>query len=530
MSATEPDQPASSTVRTTLGSRPDQPPVGRRRVFWMGGTAAAAVAGMAAGVSPAGAAPGSTAWRCGGNSGIKSNGKNFLGPTNAVPLVFKTTPSGGSPKERMRIAPNGRVGIGTRGPRMPLDVKGNAASVILGTNTGTSPSGAGVSGVSATGVGVAGDSADGVGLAGTSATGSGVTGTSTGGVGVAGTSSTGDGVTGVSTGGDGVTGNSADNSGVRGAGGYAGAVGVGGTYGGIFSGTSYGLYSYGGPTGVFGSGGSYGVYGSSGSGQGVYGSGQVGVYGVTANVNSAAVQGAGGQYAVRGINARTAGVRGESSYVGVWGEGPAYGIYGLASGSGGYGVMGQATGAATWGLYSLGNCGVQGTLTKLAGSFRIDHPLDPEHRYLSHSFVESPDMMNVYNGTAVLDGSGEVEVTLPDYFEVLNRDFRYQLTAIGAPSPDLHVKAEIKGNRFAIGGGAPGSTVSWQVTGVRQDDYAKAHPIVVEENKPAEQRGTRLFSPRGSASRQFVPRAAATRAPASTAPLAEPARPRPRLD
>ena len=23
------------------------------------------------------------------------------------------------------------------------------------------------------------------------------------------------------------------------------------------------------------------------------------------------------------------------------------------------------------------------------------HPLDPEHKYLSHSFVESPDMMNI---------------------------------------------------------------------------------------------------------------------------------------
>ncbi len=492
----------------------------------MGGTAAAAVAGMAMGASPAGAAPGSTAWRCGGNPGIKPNGKNFLGPTNAVPLVFKTTPSGGSPSERMRIAPNGRIGIGTRGPKMPLDVKGDAASVIRGTNKGTSATGAGVSGVSAIGVGVAGVSTDGVGLAGTSATGSGVTGTSTGAAGVAGTSSTGDGVAGASTGGVGVAGNSIDNSGLRGVGGYAGAVGSGGTYGGIFSGTTYGLYSYGGPTGVFGSGGSYGVYGSSGAGRGVYGAGLIGVYGQTSDTNSSAVQGSGGQYAVRGISARTAGVRGESAYVGVWGEGPAYGVYGLASGSGGYGVFGQATGAATWGLYSLGNCGVQGTLTKLAGSFRIDHPLDPEHKFLSHSFVESPDMMNVYNGTVVVDGSGEAEVTLPDYFEVLNRDFRYQLTAIGGPSPDLHVKAEIKGNRFAIGGGAPGSKVSWQVTGVRQDDYAKAHPIVVEETKPAEQRGTRLFSPKGSTSRQFVPSAAATKAPASTATLAEPARPR----
>lgn len=45
-----------------------------------------------------------------------------------------------------------------------------------------------------------------------------------------------------------------------------------------------------------------------------------------------------------------------------------------------------------------GNVAVQNTLSKGGGSFKIDHPLDPENKYLYHSFVESPDMMNVYNG------------------------------------------------------------------------------------------------------------------------------------
>lgn len=31
--------------------------------------------------------------------------------------------------------------------------------------------------------------------------------------------------------------------------------------------------------------------------------------------------------------------------------------------------------------------------------------------------------------------------------------------------------------------------VSWQVTGVRQDAYAKAHPLVVEQDKPVAERG-----------------------------------------
>ena len=55
----------------------------------------------------------------------------------------------------------------------------------------------------------------------------------------------------------------------------------------------------------------------------------------------------------------------------------------------------------------IGDVDVTGTLTKSAGSFKIDHPLDPENKYLSHSFVESPDMMNIYNGNVVLDATGE---------------------------------------------------------------------------------------------------------------------------
>jgi hypothetical protein len=132
----------------------------------------------------------------------------------------------------------------------------------------------------------------------------------------------------------------------------------------------------------------------------------------------------------------------------------------------------------------VGNVSVVGTLTKSAGSFRIDHPLDPEGKYLSHSFVESPEMMNVYNGNVTLDAGGRATVELPEYFEALNRDFRYQLTAIGAPGPNLYVAAGVRQNRFRIAGGRPYAHVSWQVTGVRQDAYADAHRIRVEEDKP----------------------------------------------
>lgn len=130
----------------------------------------------------------------------------------------------------------------------------------------------------------------------------------------------------------------------------------------------------------------------------------------------------------------------------------------------------------------VGNVLIQGTLSKSAGSFTIDHPLDPANQTLSHSFVESPDMMNVYNGNAILDQNGEAWVELPEWFEVLNKDYRYQLTCIGGFAP-VYIAAEIADNRFQIGGGKPGLKVSWQVTGIRRDPYAEMHPIVVEQKK-----------------------------------------------
>ena len=138
---------------------------------------------------------------------------------------------------------------------------------------------------------------------------------------------------------------------------------------------------------------------------------------------------------------------------------------------------------------SSGNTWMSGNLSKAGGSFKIDHPLDPADKYLSHSFVESPDMMNIYNGVITLDAKGEAWVALPEWFEALNSDFRYQLTAIGRPQPRLYIAQEISANRFKIAGGKSGAKVSWQVTGIRQDAYARAHRIRVEEEKPAAAKG-----------------------------------------
>jgi hypothetical protein len=142
------------------------------------------------------------------------------------------------------------------------------------------------------------------------------------------------------------------------------------------------------------------------------------------------------------------------------------------------------------GVYA-GNLTVTGKLVKGSGSFKIDHPLDPANKYLSHSFVESPDMMNVYNGNITTDKHGVATVTLPEYFEALNRDFRYQLTVIGQFAQAI-VGQKIANNRFVIRTSKPGVEVSWQVTGIRQDAYANVNRIPVEEVKPAGEQGTYL--------------------------------------
>ena len=90
-------------------------------------------------------------------------------------------------------------------------------------------------------------------------------------------------------------------------------------------------------------------------------------------------------------------------------------------------VLYAATNGGGYAGKFYGNVEINGTLSKSAGTFKIDHPLDPENKYLYHSFVESPDMMNVYNGNVLLDNNGEAVVKLSDWFEALNMEFRYQL-------------------------------------------------------------------------------------------------------
>jgi hypothetical protein len=286
----------------------------------------------------------------------------------------------------------------------------------------------------------------------------------------------------------------------------------------------------------------YGVWGVSTNGRGVHGSSTTGtgvrgestdgiaVYGLTADGTTGVLgestrNGGTGVHGKGNVGTNAWGVFGESfSGIGVRGESTngtavygltngAHGVFGESTLENGTGVIGIAnTGVSAWGVFgqssggvgvvgssSTGKAGyfsgdveVTGMLTKGGGSFKIDHPLDPANKYLSHSFVESPDMLNIYNGNVALDDHGEAWIELPAWIEALNKDFRYQLTAVGGPGPNLHVAEEVHDHRFKIAGGTTGLKVSWQVTGIRHDPYAEAHRIQVEEDKPPDERGTYL--------------------------------------
>ncbi|HYG98453.1 MAG TPA: hypothetical protein VD837_04925 [Terriglobales bacterium] len=229
----------------------------------------------------------------------------------------------------------------------------------------------------------------------------------------------------------------------------------------------WGVYSTGGSIGVYGESQSTGVEGDS------YGDGGSALYGYAEGANS------------YGVFGETYGVGGT-------------GVYGYSDAANGTGVFGDATGEGSIGVYGrgdwagafFGNLWVDGpssvfTGTTLASSsgMRIDHPLNPDGKYLAHATVQSPEMKTVYDGVVLLDSNGRATITLPDYFSALNKDFRYQLTPIGAAAPNLYISQEINGNQFSIAGGPAYKRISWQITGVRNDTYAQQNPLEVEQLK-----------------------------------------------
>jgi hypothetical protein len=364
------------------------------------------------------------------------------------------------------VGPAGPAGPqGPPGPGFSLPFSGSVATndpAIAVSNTGgTAISALGYGGYGAT---IAGGVSGGTALAGVLAVGGGGSGVSTGGPGFSGT-----GGIGANSGGDGVdvtgaavTGYQAQaGAGVTATGGAAGINGSAGN--GITAYAGSGDSSYGGPSGA---NGIFATGGSTIAGCSLCTTGAGGYFQGGGNPNDGSTFGGDGVHANPGSN------------TGV-------GIYALSVCAAGTPPCNGYNSVA--GLFS-GDVYVDGNLSKNGGSFKIDHPLDPANKYLYHSFVESPDMMNIYNGDVTTDGGGHATVTLPDWFEALNSDFRYQLTVIGQFSQAI-VASKINHNTFAIRTDKPNVEVSWQVTGIRQDAWANAHRIPVEAEKTKADQG-----------------------------------------
>jgi len=287
------------------------------------------------------------------------------------------------------------------------------------------------------------------------------------------------------------------------------------------SGTTYGVYGSSSSSqgrGVYGvvyaeSGLTYGVYGSSSSsqGRGVYGvvsaeSGfTYGVYGSSSSSNGRGVYGvvnaeSGFTYGVYGLSTSGQGVYGVS----LASTGPTSGVTGVTNSMTGYGVFGQASASdgLNFGVYGVTLSFDDGYAIFSAGrfaatgtkSFQIDHPLDPANKYLNHFCSEGPEPLNVYSGNIITDAKGFATVNLPEYFESINRDFRYQLTIIDDSDDFVLAKVtrEVQNNRFIIRTSKPDVKVSWRVEGVRNDNWVKQHGALAEKEKPAEHRGKYL--------------------------------------
>jgi hypothetical protein len=225
--------------------------------------------------------------------------------------------------------------------------------------------------------------------------------------------------------------------------------------------------------GVWGSqdGGGFGVLGNSVSGTGVYGdtTSGYGVFGV-------ALATSGGTFGVYGQSNSTSG----------------FGVYGAAvpfSGTN-YGVFGATNSASDgYGVFSYGRFTASGTK-----AFQIDHPLYPETHFLNHFCTEAPEPLNAYSGNVTTDANGYATITLPPYFESINRDFRYQLTVIDNSDDFVLAKVvrEIQNNQFVIRTSKPYVKVSWEVKAIRNDRWVQEYGYQTEQEKPKEYQGKYL--------------------------------------
>jgi hypothetical protein len=426
----------------------------------------------------------SPAWLTTGNSGTVAT-TNYLGTTDSVDLVVKTRST-----ERIRVFGAGATSVNSATTQTG-DVLGVYGTGYLGVINTTNSfaingyvntnAGAAIYGENAAGISVFANS----GVLGVYATSN---------------STTGFGVQSVNA--------NATGTGLVATGNNLGAIYLTAGSGAAFRGLRFGALSFASSVGATPGGAFYGVNNkvvpvTFGIGTGVTGidsSGGAGVLGVSFTALSDGVFG----YALGTSGTGVTGVAnaGTAPY-GVWGIVPSATSGGTsaavvgdnqttnANAIGLFGIEAAGANAATrWAVFANGDIGASGAKT-----FTIDHPLDPENKFLKHFSIESDQVINLYRGNAVLDGNGEAVVQLPYWFEsVNNTNYSYNLTPVGQPAP-LFIKQEIHNKQFVIGGGQPGMKVSWMVTAERNDPYMQQNPEVraVEVPKTGSAQGKYLM-------------------------------------
>lgn len=184
--------------------------------------------------------------------------------------------------------------------------------------------------------------------------------------------------------------------------------------------------------------------------------------------------------------------------VGISGYGVNTGI--LANSFAGNGILAETGGPNSYAVRGTAPAGGTGHAVFASGtlaasgnkSMMIDHPDDPENKYLLQFCTEGDTPQLQYRGTVKLNANGAAVVDLPPYFDKINRDPICQLTAVGASMPGLYVAEKVKGNQFRIAGGKPGGEVFWTVIGIRNDRFVQRYGAQTERFKPQDKQGTYL--------------------------------------
>jgi hypothetical protein len=153
-------------------------------------------------------------------------------------------------------------------------------------------------------------------------------------------------------------------------------------------------------------------------------------------------------------------------------------------------IFGYSGGTNSFRCSGSGNFHVYGSLSKASGTFRIDHPLDPENKDLIHGFVEAPRYDLIYrgvtrleNGRAIVNIDHDSRMT-EGTFEALTQNA--VVVSLCNQSGFARVKpTEVVNGSFSIicEDDESTDTIAWVVLAERADVFIRYHDgTCVDEN------------------------------------------------